>query len=107
MQKYGYESYEDYRRETNARPPRTLKAHRRKLTEMLETLYRQGDFRSLEAILKLTETLATTEDGPLTLDLYRAVLDMTQASEPARAVVCSVLAYSKEKPRRSGRALEV
>lgn len=85
MQKYGYDSYEDYRYETNARPPRTLEAHRR----------------------KLTGTLAATEDGSLTLDLYRAVLDMTQASEPVRAVVCSVLTYSKEKPRRSGRALEV
>ena len=106
MQKYGYESYEDYRRETNARPPRTLEGHRRKLNGQLETLYRQGDFRSLEAILKLAETLAATEDGTLTLDLYCSVLDMTQASETVRAVVCSILTHSKEKPKRSGRALE-
>ena len=100
-------SREDYRRETNARPPRTLEGHRRKLNGQLETLYRQGDFRSLEAILKLAETLAATEDGTLTLDLYCSVLDMTQASETVRAVVCSILTHSKEKPKRSGRALEV
>lgn len=90
MEKLGYTSYDEYRLETNRRVPKTLEAHKKRLDKRLATLYRQKDFRALEAIMELSEALAG-EDENLYYDLYFATMRLMETTPTKRSIIVHIL----------------
>lgn len=70
MTSLGYDSYQSYRQETNRRTPHTEERHKAKLDKKLSVLYRQKDYRALELIMELADTLLSDEDTERTMDIY-------------------------------------
>ena len=90
MEKLGYTSYDEYRLETNRRVPKTQEAHKERLDKRLATLYRQKDFRALEAIMELSEALAG-EDENLYYDLYFATMGLMETTPTKRSIIVHIL----------------
>ena len=90
MEKLGYTSYDEYRLETNRRVPKTLEAHKKRLDKRLASLYRQKDFRALEAIMELSEALAG-EDENLYYALYFATMGLMETTPTKRSIIVHIL----------------
>lgn len=62
MQKYSYESFKDYYRETNNKKHRKAETQRADINKHLDKLGAQGDYPSLAIIENLADILANDQD---------------------------------------------
>ena len=80
MEFMAYESYEEYRIETNRRQPHTEDRFRKKLDRKIDELQRQKDFRSMEALIELVEALQQGDEDQQ-MDLYFTVSNLLRADK--------------------------
>lgn len=77
---WDYPDYEAYRKETCTRPPRSEAKHRERTEEIIETLYKQKNYRALELIWMLADELMS-DDADRVMNVWYIVRDLLRADK--------------------------